>query len=1305
MNRFYILFLALLFIKMHSQAGEGVTNKTVRLRNGGLSLMVQDSKLDASANAVLWTETNTSSQRWLLSDTGRDSYYLQNAYSHFYLGGISAATANTPVGLVSQTTARTRGMWEAVPVEGKEGVYILYLGSARRIALGAPLDPKDGSQAMLLNASTAEESRIQWTIEETEAFPTELTEAVRDDMMDRWRDHYYHKASTGYVIGRGGWWGDAEMFEVVLDALETTGEARYATMFENLYKNFCQRNNTDWSGNEYNDDIAWMCIACVRAYLLTGNTEYRTRAKQNFDKMYARSQKHANGTLLWRQSSPDGTNSCVNGPAAVCACYLAEALGQESYYEKAASIYAGERSILFNINSSGTFNGQVYDSYNMKEKKVSNTWSSTYNQGTCLGAAVMLYNHYGKAQYRSDADAIMKWTAQNLADSHGIIKVCQTVSGDLTGFKGILMRYVRRYAADLDHPEYYDWLARNAFHAWNNRNSQGISMSAWLHKTTENFNYSDGGSFDTDGVGAFTAVSAAFNAHLGVQNHIDAYQKTEAEQFSYLQGTPVSPGTDDDATRMAGPMLNQQYIGYRRVDFGQKAASDIVVRMKLMRPLAKLMVYADDPRKGQLLCTISGGDLEAADQWCEVHKVLDRPISGQHDIYLVASGTSRIQLIYLNWFYFECNSPLYVDMTNNGGSLTSSIPLADGARDMAAQSELAALTDDDVLTEAVFSCAPTGESWIQYQSAWPFRLRSYSLFGGLSAADPVGWTLLGSSDGTEWTELDRRSDVAFSVRGQKMQFPVATQRDYTCYRLVLDLPEGAESSVSLSEWQLYGCGLSDRDVASDGGTASSGLEALCDHDTTTAASLAQPGEFIFQTEGSYLLSGYSFTIDATAEAPTSWTLYGSENGRTWTAIEQCSGQDFPFDGYTAVYPLADVPAYRHFRIAFEGESDTAIRLSEIQLLGRLDFGRFYPDLTQVCRISSSDQGDVSALFDDDGYTRASLTGDVPSLSVELPLPTRVLAYSIVAADVPDSDPREITLLGTQEDGTQSSISRRTLSFDTRGERFTNSISSSKLFTSLELSILSTAGDAPARIAELEVYGTSIADAGSPLLLLPDSVGSSATPATASEGVEKLNDQSKTTRFRTLFDAPQSVLFSYSEPRQADTYAITDAKDQEGRDPMHWVLEGSVDGQTWNLLDHRQGQVFSHRYATQFYRIASPGAYSFYRLTVQGVYGSLLAPAGQQQLQIGQLQLLNMGQDVHLASVPSADLSLSIRHGLLSIHTSAQALLTIHDMQGRQVLGRSLAAGYSAFSLGILSPGLYVVSVQSGSNRVSRTVKR
>lgn len=124
----------------------------------------------------------------------------------------------------------------------------------------------------------------------------------------------------------------------------------------------------------------------------------------------------------------------------------------------------------------------------------------------------MLYAHFGDSLFRQDADALMEWTASHLTDSHGIINVCQTVRGDLTGFKGILMRYVRNYAVLTGQTKWLQWMAANAWHAYNNRNAKGVSMSAWVTKTPDTFCFSAGGDFRNDGVGAMTCISAAFNA-------------------------------------------------------------------------------------------------------------------------------------------------------------------------------------------------------------------------------------------------------------------------------------------------------------------------------------------------------------------------------------------------------------------------------------------------------------------------------------------------------------------------------------------------------------------------------------------------------------------------------------------------------------------------------------------------------------------------------------------------------------------------------------------------------------------------
>ena len=661
-TRNLISFVLLLCVSISMSAFED--GQVVRLSKGKRSLMAENSLLEANANAVLWTETNTHSQRWKLVDTGRGTFFLQNVYTQYYLGGISGTGNKAVVGMIAKNL--TRGAWELVPAEGSENKYHIFINKTRRYALSSDVETTDGTGVILLTASTAEPAQIEWEVEVDEnAEPYGFSVPMRDDMMKKFKARHYKKQSTGYSIDNGGWWGDAEMFETILDAYETTGKQEYATMFENLYVNFIARNKGTWykqgvqGYNEYNDDIAWMCIACVRAFLLTGTTKYLTTAKNNFNGMFERADCYGNDLLQWKHNSGQGTNACINGPASVCACYLAIATADTTYYEKAKKTYLANRKQLYEF-SGGKPTGKVWDSYDQGTKKY-NYWASTYNQGTSLGAAIMLYNHYKTSMYKTDAEAIIKWTTKELADSHGIIKVCQTVRGDLCGFKGILMRYIRKYAQDLNHPEYYEWLAKNAYHAWNNRNSGGITSSAWLTKSEENYKHQEGDELKTfEAFGNSTCLSAVFNAHLGVVEKHNAYEPIQAENFFYIMNADVvDKGNADDGTGEVSNMKNTNYVGYKNVDFGTDSATYITMRVNFMRAVSKLSVYADspDPEKGTLLCTLSSEDGDAElNTWGTYTKTLDDPVTGVHNIYLVATGTSNVRLLSVNWLQFLSES-------------------------------------------------------------------------------------------------------------------------------------------------------------------------------------------------------------------------------------------------------------------------------------------------------------------------------------------------------------------------------------------------------------------------------------------------------------------------------------------------------------------------------------------------------------------------------------------------------------------------------------------------------------------------
>ena len=1193
---------AVSFLAQAFEAGQ-----TVRLVNSGKSVFVENSSLDQNTNAVLWTETNVNAQRWTLEAKTNGTLLLSNDYTGFYLAGLTSGTSGY-VGQTAKSAANSKGSWEFVPVEGTTNEYYIYQGSTRKYALAAPTETEDGSKLTIVNTTTnLDPARITWTVETVEPMAQEFTKDKRDDMMEKWKAQAYKKASTGYVIGNGGWWGDAEMFEIVLDALETTGDQQYATMFENLYTNFIARNKDTWyqkgvSGyNEYNDDIAWMCIACVRAYLLTGTTKYRTTAKKNFDGMFARADCYGNDLLQWKHNSGQGTNSCINGPAAVCACYLAIAQADTSYYQKARKTYIAERSKLFEM-SNGKPTGKIWDSYDQGTGNY-NYWASTYNQGTNLGAAIMLYNHYGEQMFKDDADAIIKWSEANMANSKGIIHVCQTVRGDLTGFKGIMLRYLRMYAESFNAPSHYAWIAKNAYHAWNNRNSAGITSSAWLTKSEENFKHKEGDEYKDFGHdGNMTCVSAAFNCHLGAVESHDAYAKNEAEDFNYVRNASVvyDGNADEDNGGMVGPMKNKHYIGYRRVNFGNKPASHIELRTKITLASTGIDVYLDDPSttKGTLLCSIKGSELSALKTWDTIRKMINQPVTGTHDIYFVSSGTGQSNL---NWWQFQSLNPVYADLTNGGGTLITSF----------ATNETSLITDDDLTTALNADIQADSETWIQYQSPSPMLLYGYQFFSGnTNEGNPRGWSLQGSDDGENWETLHIVSEITFTVSGERYSADIQATKPYTHHRLLFDCND-TQTKLSISEWQLLGRCIDDYDLTADGGTITEGYEPLIDHVGTTL--VTTPITAVYHPSGNYTLSAYSITIDEASKAPTSWKLEGSANGSSgWKLIDQQTEAVFPYDNYTFVHRVNPGTSYLYYRLTV---NDEETQLSQWQLFGKPDYGTFYADVTRIATIVSSDGSEASTLIDKDGNTYTTLSGQSPYWDLVTSLPVKVLGYSLISANDAELDPQNITLYGYDDDGTQTQISNKALTFPARGYRLTYTTSTTKLFKRFRLQVNEAVGT-NVRLADFELYGSVIAETDEPNFVAPTSAEATAVGLSNTELIGRLNDGNRTTCYRATFTEPISIIFTYNQPINVNTYGITASKNEPTRDPADWIFEGTNDGETWTLLDNRSGQTFSNRYATQFYYAETESFFHTYRLTVTAINGG-------NQIQIGELQLLSL----------------------------------------------------------------------------------
>ena len=96
-------------------------------------------------------------------------------------------------------------------------------------------------------------------------------------------------------------------------------------------------------------------------------------------------------------------------------------------------------------------------------------------------------------------------------------------------------------------------------------------------------------------------------------------------------------------------------------------------------------------------------------------------------------------------------------------------------------SSVTALFDDTSATQVSFTAANPSITYHFASAAQTVTF--YTLTSGTTAADPTGWTLSGSTDGSAWTIIDTRTSQIFPWRQQTRAFKVAKPGAYAYYRI------------------------------------------------------------------------------------------------------------------------------------------------------------------------------------------------------------------------------------------------------------------------------------------------------------------------------------------------------------------------------------------------------------------------------------------------------------------------------------------------------------------------------------------
>ncbi|CAM3475590.1 MULTISPECIES: glycoside hydrolase family 76 protein [Saccharibacillus] len=232
------------------------------------------------------------------------------------------------------------------------------------------------------------------------------------------------------------YWWQAHVIDTFVDALERTGDARYARRISDLSRNLRRANGGTFL-HQYYDDMEWLALALLRAYSVTGEDSYKADALELWADIRTAWNDFCGGGMAWKKDQLDYKNTPANAPAAILAARLYRLSGDEGDLEWAEETYAWNRDHLVDPET-----GFVWDGMNrLGDGAIDYDWKFTYCQGVMIGAGVELYRCTGEPRYLEDALRTAEACIDQLCEPE-TLKLPDEGIDDTGLFKGILIRYL-----------------------------------------------------------------------------------------------------------------------------------------------------------------------------------------------------------------------------------------------------------------------------------------------------------------------------------------------------------------------------------------------------------------------------------------------------------------------------------------------------------------------------------------------------------------------------------------------------------------------------------------------------------------------------------------------------------------------------------------------------------------------------------------------------------------------------------------------------------------------------------------------
>jgi hypothetical protein len=228
--------------------------------------------------------------------------------------------------------------------------------------------------------------------------------------------------------------------------------------------------------DRYYDDNGLVGIDYMESYFNTGNPLYLQRAKAVFKFILSGWNDDVGGGVTWLEGHKDQKPACTNGMATLTTLKIYQGSKDKYYLEQGKKFYKWMYTTLRDST------GVVVNDVKLDGKQ--NRTFYTYNTGSLLEAAVLLYKFTGEKQYLDQAKQLARDSYKHFSNVPHDKNLALQI--DLPWFVTVLFRgYEALYKVDGDY-RYIAAVEKDLNYAWkNSRDRYGLTTHSWTPKPNE----------------------------------------------------------------------------------------------------------------------------------------------------------------------------------------------------------------------------------------------------------------------------------------------------------------------------------------------------------------------------------------------------------------------------------------------------------------------------------------------------------------------------------------------------------------------------------------------------------------------------------------------------------------------------------------------------------------------------------------------------------------------------------------------------------------------------------------------------